>query len=160
MSRKQFTIIAVMLAAIACGRPNAPEQSADTTFAAMQMRGAAAMGVDQYTSAHVFEPLPDGGRIVLQRSAADSAGVAEIREHMRDIASRFALGDFSIPGFVHARAVPGTDLMTSRRTMIRYEAESVPGGGLIRITTTDSTALDAVHRFLAFQRDEHHVGMH
>jgi hypothetical protein len=160
MSRKQFTIIALMLAAIACARPDTPQERADTTFSAMQMRGAAAMGVDQYTSAHVFEPLPDGGRIVLQRSAADSAGVAEIREHMRDIASRFALGDFSIPGFVHAREVPGTDVMTSRRAMIRYAADSMPGGGSVRITTVDSTALDAVHRFLAFQRDEHHAGMH
>jgi len=31
----------------------------------MQSRGAHVMGVDQYTSAHVFEDLPDGGRVVL-----------------------------------------------------------------------------------------------
>lgn len=160
MSRTQFTIVAVMLAAISCARPDTPVKRADTTFSAMQRRGAAAMGVDQYTSAHVFEPRPDGGRIVLQRSAADSAGVAAIREHMRNIASRFALGDFSIPGLVHAREVPGTDVLISRRSLIRYEAESVPGGGSVRITTLDSTALDATHRFLAFQRDEHHAGMH
>jgi hypothetical protein len=41
--------------------------AADTTFAALQQRGETAMGVNQYTSQHVFEPLADGGRIVLQR---------------------------------------------------------------------------------------------
>ena len=38
----------------------------DSAFAQVQERGRAVMGVDQYTSTHVFESLPDGGRIVLQ----------------------------------------------------------------------------------------------
>ena len=42
----------------------------DTAFASMQSRGEVVMGVDQYTSAHVFEDLPDGGRIVLDRDDA------------------------------------------------------------------------------------------
>ena len=46
----------------------------------------------QYTSQHVFEPTPDGGRIVLQRKEADSAGEAVIREHMHTIAQAFAAG--------------------------------------------------------------------
>ncbi|MGH7129185.1 MAG: hypothetical protein ACREIV_11505, partial [Planctomycetaceae bacterium] len=44
--------------------------AADSTFADLQSRGHAAMGVDQYTSTHFFQPLPDGGRIELQRDAA------------------------------------------------------------------------------------------
>ena len=43
-------------------------------FAGVQQRGAVIMGVNQYTSRHVFEPLADGGRIELQRSVDDSAG--------------------------------------------------------------------------------------
>ena len=66
------------------------------------------MGVDQYTSEHVFEPLPDGGRIVLQRKEPDSAGELAIREHMYTIAKAFAAGDFTLPGVVHAmKDVPG-----------------------------------------------------
>src|SRR6476469_1505122 len=54
----------------------------DSAFAAVQARGAAVMGVDQYTSAHVFEDLADGGRIVLVRTdSSDSAGVSMIRAH-------------------------------------------------------------------------------
>ena len=58
----------------------------DRAFAGVQERGRVAMGVDQYTSSHRFEPLPDGGRIVLRRDVDDPAGVARIREHMSYIA--------------------------------------------------------------------------
>jgi hypothetical protein len=113
------------------------------------------MGVDQYTSAHRFEPLPDGGRIELQRDTADRAGAETIRAHMRDIAGRFSQGDFAIPGFVHAQEVPGTRVMAERKARISYQAHDLPGGAEVRIRTTDSTALAAVHEFLAFQRGDH-----
>lgn len=132
----------------------------DTGFAAMQARGAEAMGVDQYTSSHVFEDLPDGGRIVLQRDAVDSAGTAAIRRHMEAIAEAFRNGDFRIPGFVHARTVPGTEVMAARRSRIIYQADTVPRGGEVRILTRDSLALGAIHDFLAFQRSEHHAAGH
>ena len=74
------------------------------------------MGVNQYTSQHVFESLPTGGRIVLQRKEPDSAGEAAIRAHMRAIANAFTSGNFVVPGFVHAMSeVPGTRVMRSHR---------------------------------------------
>ena len=135
-----------------------PAPAPDTGFAALQRRGESAMGVDQYSSEHQFEPLPDGGRIRLARAASDSAGVAAIRAHMREIAAAFARGDFSTPGFVHAQAVPGTETMTRKREAIRYEARDVPGGAEVRITTRDPAALAAVHGFLAFQNSDHRTG--
>ncbi|MDH4131722.1 MAG: hypothetical protein OEV95_07925 [Gemmatimonadota bacterium] len=132
----------------------------DTAFAAMQDRGKAAMGVDQYTSSHVFESLPDGGRIVLRRDVEDSAGVTAIRTHMEDIARRFAAGDFAIPGFVHAQDVPGTRLMAERRVLIVYTPDTLPRGGQVRITTGDPVARAAIHEFLAFQRRDHHAAGH
>jgi hypothetical protein len=127
----------------------------DTSFARLQSRGESAMGVDQYTSAHRFEPLSDGGRIELQRDSADRAGVETIRAHMRDIADRFSRGDFTIPGFVHAREVPGTRVMTERKTQITYEARDLPGGAEVRIRASDPVAVDAVRQFLEFQRSDH-----
>src|SRR5207248_5719309 len=80
--------IALGLAFAACARrEDAAGRQADTAFAAMQTRGQMVMGVDQYASAHVFEDLEDGGRIVLDADrASDTAGIATIRRHMRDIA--------------------------------------------------------------------------
>jgi hypothetical protein len=126
----------------------------------VQARGAVAMGVNQYTSRHIFEPLPDGGRIELQREAADSAGSVQIRRHMRLIAQRFAAGDFTLPGFVHARGVPGTEVMSARRTAIAYTVDTLPRGAALRLRSADPTAIDAIHQFLAFQRQDHHAGAH
>jgi len=118
------------------------------------------MGVDQYSSTHVFEPLDDGGRIWLERDAADSTGAATIRRHMDEIAARFAAGDFTLPAEVHARTVPGTETMRARRASLSYTVETLPGGAALRIRTTDPVAIRAVHEFLAFQRDEHHAAAH
>jgi hypothetical protein len=148
-------IVLLFLAGVACSNGARREAGSDSAFANLQERGATAMGVDQYTSAHQFEPLPDGGRIELQRDTTDRAGVETIRAHMRDVAARFSRGDFTIPGFVHAREVPGTRVMAERRDQITYEARELPGGAEVRIRTGDSAAVQAIHEFLAFQRSDH-----
>jgi hypothetical protein len=129
------------------------------SFAAVQSRGEAVMGVDQYTSAHQFEPLSDGGRIELQREVDDSAGVVQIRRHLRSIAQAFAAGQFDQPMLVHARDVPGTAVMAEHRSMITYAYRDLPRGGEVRISSRDSIVIVAIHEFLAFQRSEHHAGM-
>lgn len=133
------------------------EAARDPAFAAVQSRGEHAMGVDQYTSTHVFEPLADGGQITLQRDRPDSAGVAQIRRHVAEIAAAFRAGDFTLPGFVHAASVPGTAVMTAKREVISYEVDSLPRGAALRLRSADSAAVLAIHDFLAFQRGEHHA---
>jgi hypothetical protein len=113
--------------------------------------------VDQYTSTHIFQPLPDGGRVELQRDGPDSAGAQQIRRHMQEIATAFAAGDFTLPGFVHAREVPGTSVMIARRDAITYTVEPLPRGAALRLRSTDSTVVRAIHEFLAFQRRDHHA---
>jgi hypothetical protein len=130
----------------------------DSAFKALQDRGARVMGVDQYTSSHHFEALPDGGRIELQRDLDDSAAVRTIREHLQTIARQFAAGDFSASATVHAREVPGSAEMRVRRAAIRYEFRPLPRGGEVRITTRDPVAVRAIHEFLAFQRADHRTG--
>ena len=156
----RLSIISLLMVLSGCaGKPSHPtERERDVGFAGVQARGRAAMGVDQYTSAHRFEPLPDGGRIVLQRDAEDSAGTAEIRRHMADIALRFAAGDFALPGFVHARQVPGIAIMAAKRAAIHYRVDSLPRGAALRVQSADADAVAAIHEFLAFQRQDHHAG--
>lgn len=132
----------------------------DSAFAAVQTRGAdrRGMGVDQRTSLHRFDALPNGGRIELQRARDDAAGVMAIRRHLRDIASAFAAGDFQTPAFVHMRQVPGTAVMAAKRNVIAYVVRDLPRGAEVRITTTDARAVAAVHEFIAFQRSDHRAG--
>jgi hypothetical protein len=150
---------AVFLVLLATSRVAAGQQAGtDSAYRAMQSRGHTAMGVDQYTSAHKFEQLPDGGRIELQREAEDPAGVSQIRKHLREIAVAFRAGDFRTPAMVHDMKVPGTDVMAARKSEIRYEFRELPRGGEVRILTTDLEAVRAVHQFLAFQSGDHRTG--
>src|SRR5512144_3454648 len=116
------------------------------------------MGVYQFSSLHRIDDLPDGGRIVLTRSAADAAGVRTIRAHLAEIARAFEAGDFGHTMAVHQHDLPGTAVMRERRTAISYRVDTLAGGGAVRITTRDTTAVRAIHQFLAAQRGEHHSG--
>ncbi|HEV7366625.1 MAG TPA: hypothetical protein VGN76_12335 [Gemmatimonadales bacterium] len=160
MSRVLLMLLSVLTA---CGDRPAPDSlarnSADSAFGLVQSRGHVAMGVDQYTSSHRFEPLPDGGRITLERNGNDSVGTAQIRSHMRTIALAFERGDFALPGFVHDREVPGTAVMRQRRSHISYTTDSLPRGAQLRIHSDDPAAVNAIHQFLAFQRQDHRVGV-
>ncbi len=150
-----------LIAFAACSKPDAARVQADSSFARLQQRGEMAMGVNQYTSQHVFEPLADGGRIVLERKESDSAGEATIRTHMRTIATAFANGDFALPGFVHAMSdVPGTARMKELRSDITYSEHDLPRGAEVVISTKNPEAVAAIHEFLAFQRMDHRAGMH
>ena len=160
-----WLVLAVASTAAACRdtRPRSAEATVqpDSAYAAMQSRGEMVMGVNQYTSAHVFEDLPDGGRVVLDRdTSADTLGVVGIRQHMRDIAVAFEAGDFTKPFQVHAEAVPGTSVMAARRGGISYQEIDRPRGAEVRIRTSDAAAVAAIHEFLAFQRDAHHAMGH
>jgi hypothetical protein len=131
----------------------------DSAFAAMQDRGRVVMGVDQYTSTHCFDSLPDGGRIELQRDEDDPEGVATIRAHLREVAEAFASGDFRFSAQVHGtEQIPGTAVMAARRDAITYTVHPLPRGAEVRITTGDPQALAAIHAFLAFQRGDHRAG--
>jgi hypothetical protein len=142
----------------ACAPSEAATEPQDAAFEALQARGEAAMGVDQYTSTHRFDALADGGRIELQRDVDDPEGVAAIRTHLSGLAQAFASGDFATPGFVHAQDVPGTAVMAARSERIEYVYGDLPRGGELRLVTSDPDALAAIHEFMAFQQEEHHAG--
>ncbi|MBI1722513.1 MAG: hypothetical protein HYR48_01230 [Gemmatimonadetes bacterium] len=154
--------------AAACRRPRAAQhavcrawlarQRGDTAFAAMQQRGQRVMGVNQYTSTHRFDELPDGGRIELQRDGDDAVEIVQIRRHFAEIASNFADGNFTAPGAVHASDVPGTAVMAAKRPLITYTMEILARGAALRIASADSEAVAAIHQFLEFQRREHGTG--
>jgi hypothetical protein len=165
-ARHELSVAPLLLAAAAAiggCEPRRERQvgSGDIAFAATQARGEGVMGVDQYTSAHIFEDLPDGGRIVLDRDdPADTAGIATIRRHMQGIAAAFRAGDFAQPFRVHAQTVPGTAVMAARRDRIHYEGIARPRGAEVRLASTDTAAIAAIHAFLAFQRGAHHAAGH
>ena len=151
----------MLISAVGCARADEEKARSDSSFAALQQRGETAMGVNQYTSQHVFESLPTGGRIVLQRKEPDSAGESAIRAHMRAIATAFTSANFAVPGFVHHTGeVPGTPVMKELKAEISYTPGDLPRGAEVVISTRNPKAVSAIHDFLAFQRMDHQTGMH
>jgi hypothetical protein len=149
-----------LLAVAACG-PTRSADKTDSAFAEVQRRGQAVMGVDQYLSKHVFEDLPDGGRIVLDREdAADTAAIRTIRAHIREITAAFKRGDFKAPGLVHAQDVPGTRVMRQKRDEITYSSADRPQGAEVRMLASEPDVVAAIHAFLRFQRSDHRAAAH
>jgi len=128
--------------------------------AATNHRGGMVMGFDQAKTTHHFYLYEDGGAIDV--SANDDADVKDrdaIRAHLPHIAMMFGQGNFDAPMMVHGRKdVPGTAAMTALKDKIAYKYTETAKGGRVDITTTDETALGAVHKFLRFQIADHRTG--
>ena len=118
------------------------------------------MGFEQDRTVHHFLLFKDGGAIdVSVKHATDTKNREAIRSHLSHIAVMFGSGDFDAPLLVHdSTSVPGTKVMTARKSAIRYQYAETPNGGRVTITTTDQAALDAVHAFLRYQIAEHETG--
>ena len=113
-------------------------------------------GMPHDASTHSFRLFENGGAIELGANAADDEKtVAAIRKHLREITDEFNAADFKTPAFVHGYPPAGVETMARLRNDIKYEYQSLPAGGRIRITTRSADALAAIHDFLRFQVVEH-----
>jgi hypothetical protein len=127
--------------------------------AQMMARGEHAMGFDQDKTTHHFYLHEDGGAIhVTVKDQKDRVSLEAIRSHLPYIAKLFASGDFSVPGFIHDQAVPGSEVMKQHKDRIAYVYEDTADGGRVRITTRVARAVMGVHEFLRFQITDHKTG--
>ena len=134
-------------------------EAAKAKLAAVNKRGAHAMGFSQTKTAHHFRLADDGGAIeVTANRAKDLRSRTQIRQHLQHIAQAFAAGDFSKPQHTHAQVPPGVAAMTERKAEIQYRYEPLPRGGRVRLTSTNPDALKAIHEFLRFQIEDHQTG--
>jgi len=63
-----------------------------------------------------------------------------------------------MPMLIHAKSPPGVGTMKKLKGSIDYRVEETERGGRIVISTENSRALKAVHRFLRFQIEDHQTG--
>lgn len=127
--------------------------------AALDERGARAMGFSQTATVHHFLLQPDGGRIQVEvKDASDAPTRDLVRQHLSHIARAFAAGDFDTPELVHARVPPGVETMRRLKSEITYAYEETEAGARVSISTKNAEALAAVQAFLRFQIEDHHTG--
>lgn len=125
----------------------------------MNERGEKGMGFSQAATTHHFLLNPNGGVIQVEaKDSADATNREQIRMHLGHIAKAFQSGDFEIPMFVHDTVPPGVPEMKQLRKEIHYSFEETPNGGRVVLTSANKEALEAIHRFLRFQIEEHKTG--
>jgi hypothetical protein len=129
------------------------------THTQMNERGEKGMGFSQTATTHHFLLNSNGGVIQVEaKDSADATNRNEIRMHLGHIAKVFQSGDFDIPIFVHDTVPPGVPEMKRLRKTIQYSFEETPNGGRVVISSANKEALEAIHRFLRFQIEEHKTG--
>ena len=127
--------------------------------AEMKQHGHAAMGFDQDKTTHHFSLTADGGSIAVDANdSADHASRDQIQAHLKEIAAAFGQGDFQKPFLTHSEVPPGVPAMQRLKAEIRYTFEETARGGIVRIATTNTQALAAIHEFLTYQIKEHATG--
>jgi hypothetical protein len=134
-------------------------QSPDHQHDEMTRRGDAVMGFSHRTTTHHFRLRSTGGEIeATAKDPNDEESVSQIRGHFLHLARMFGEGTFTAPILIHAQNPPGAAVMAARKHAIAYVVESIAAGARIRITTSDETAIEAIHSFLRFQITDHRTG--
>ena len=119
-------------------------------------RGDVAMGFNQSKISHQFKSTPTGGEIMITAlNSSDIETIKQIKNHISLIQKEFSAGNFTKPFYIHAQDVPGTKLMTEKKNFIKYSINEIDNGSTLILETTDKELIDAIHRFMAFQRTEH-----
>jgi hypothetical protein len=136
-----------------------PGMTHEQHMALMKQHGRTAMGFDQDKATHHFTLTTNGGTIqVTAIHPADQVTHDEIQTHLREIAAAFGRGDFEKPLLTHGEVPPGVSGMQRHKDEITYTYEGLENGGIVRITTSNADALNAIHDFLQYQIREHVTG--
>ena len=138
---------------------SAQQSKPQTHHGDVDRRGAHVMGFDQNKTTHQFVLYDDGGSIdVSVKDVSNTTDLTAIRAHLPHIAEMFSAGNFEAPMLVHDTNVPGTADMAKMKDRLKFRFIETPKGGRVDITTTDTEALAAVHKFLRFQISDHRTG--
>ncbi|MEP6802348.1 MAG: hypothetical protein ABJC07_10445 [Acidobacteriota bacterium] len=138
--------------------PAAPHES-DPQHAMVNSRGDHLMGFDHEKTTHHFLLYRDGGAIdVAANRAEDTESRNAIRGHLSHIAKMFARGDFQAPMLIHDRVPPGVDVLKKRPSAVTWKYRETDRGAVVEGRASNRESLEALHRFLRFQIQDHKTG--
>ena len=152
--KRKLIAAALALAFVACCQQ--PQDHADMHKAGVDQRGDQAMGFSHEKTTHHFLLYRDGGAIQVEANdAKDTASRDQIQMHLSHIAKMFADGNFQAPMLIHDQTPPGVAVLRRLKAEVTYRFEKTGRGGLVRVTTKNQEALQALHEFLRFQIKDH-----
>jgi hypothetical protein len=114
------------------------------------------MPFDIASTLHVFRMTEEGGvqRVVI-REASSKAQVPLIQQHLTHEAEQFQKGNYSDPGALHGRDMPGLKELRAGASRIKVSYAALPDGAQITFRTDDRHLLTAIHRWFGAQLSEH-----
>jgi hypothetical protein len=130
-----------------------------TNMIMMEMieRGDIAMGFNQNKITHHFVATPDGGKIIITSlNSTDRQTINQIKNHILDIQKEFSEGNFTKPFFIHAQEVPGAEIMSEKKDLIKYSMQETNNGSSLLLSTNDKELVDAIKHFMQFQTRQHY----
>jgi hypothetical protein len=137
---------------------NVNQSSMDMTamMTKMMERSNVAMGLNQNKIVHRFAVTPIGGDITITSlNSNDTQTINQIRTHIIDIQEDFSKGNFTKPFFIHAQEVPGTDVMTKKKDLIKYNILELGNGSSLVLTTNNKELMNEIRQFMKYQATAH-----
>ena len=114
------------------------------------------MPFDISKTIHIFRMTEQGGiqRVVIGDASAKEQ-ISPIQQHLRQEAERFQQGDYSDPGMLHGKDMPGLKDLQTGRSKIKVSYAALTDGAEIVFSTDDRHLLTAIHRWFGAQLSEH-----
>jgi hypothetical protein len=136
---------------------NVRHSPTNMTMMEMIERGDIAMGFNQNKITHHFVATPDGGKIIITSlNSTDRQTINQIKIHILDIQKEFSEGNFTKPFFIHAQEVPGAEIMSEKKDLIKYSIQETNNGSSLLLSTNDKELVDAIKHFMQFQTRQHY----
>lgn len=116
----------------------------------------AVMPFDMAKTVHIFRMTEEGGvqRVVI-RDGAYKAQIQLIQQHLKHEAEQFKKGDYSDPGMLHGKDMPGLKELETGASKISVSYAALSDGAEITFATNDRHLLTAIHRWFGAQLSEH-----
>ncbi|WP_228720046.1 aspartate carbamoyltransferase [Methylococcus geothermalis] len=120
-------------------------------------RGARVMPFDLDKTTHIFSKTAQGGiQQVVAKKEADAEQIRLIRNHLAEIAGKFAHGDFAAPARIHGEDMPGlAELRRAAPGSLRVKYGVLARGAQIEYSADDPALVDAIHRWFDAQLSDH-----
>jgi len=124
---------------------------------AVRERSADVMPFDMNATTHIFTKKPEGGiQRVVVKSPGDTKQIVLIRRHLKDIADRFARGDFGAPTDVHGAEMPGlAALKAAVPGELRVRYRDLESGAEIQYSSRNPRLVSALHEWFDAQIADH-----
>lgn len=104
---------------------------------------------------HMFIPTSGGGVQSVMVHDDNARQIALIRQHLQKEASAFSHGDFSDPGYIHGKNMPGIAEMERDYPHLSVTYSDTANGARIVYYSTDPKLVQAVHAWFKAQVADH-----